>query len=288
MKNHLYLVILLSLLFHSNVSIADEKDKSIIWEITSSDLQAPSYLFGTIHMICKEKYLWTDKMDSVFKKSNELCMEMDLDDPTILMKIASGMILKDGKVLKDYFSANDYSLLEQYFRDSLGMSIQTFSLMKPVAIQTLIMTGPSFCDSMVSYELILTDNAKKANKEITGLESPEEQIKLFDRLSSDSIANNIIKYIKGESSETDNYDALITAYSNQDIEALYSYIQNDSMAIDDMDQFLDERNKHWIYKMIDKMEQRSIFFAVGAGHLWGENGLIQLLRNEGYKVTPLH
>jgi uncharacterized protein YbaP (TraB family) len=54
-----------------------------------------------------------------------------------------------------------------------------------------------------------------------------------------------------------------------------------------MDAFLDERNKKWIERMEERMEQKPVFFAVGAGHLLGENGLIQLLRNSGYTVVPM-
>lgn len=57
---------------------------------------------------------------------------------------------------------------------------------------------------------------------------------------------------------------------------------------DNMDVFLDERNEKWIDRMTDRMEQKAIFFAVGAGHLWGPNGIIELLREDGYTVEPIH
>ena len=64
-------------------------------------------------------------------------------------------------------------------------------------------------------------------------------------------------------------------------------IQKSKSAGNDLDAFLDERNKKWIDRMTDKMEQKSVFFAVGAGHLWGINGVINLLRKNGYTVVPV-
>jgi uncharacterized protein YbaP (TraB family) len=55
----------------------------------------------------------------------------------------------------------------------------------------------------------------------------------------------------------------------------------------DLAGFIDVRNEKWISRMGEKMDQQSVFFAVGAGHLWGEYGLIKLLRAAGYKVEPI-
>jgi uncharacterized protein YbaP (TraB family) len=64
---------------------------------------------------------------------------------------------------------------------------------------------------------------------------------------------------------------------------------NDSKELqEEMGIFLDDRNKKWIPRMADKMNRSSIFFAVGAGHLWGDNGVITLLRNAGYNVEAVH
>src|SRR5690606_11827494 len=115
-----------------------------------------------------------------FDAASEVCMEVDMDDPSILMEIASGMLNKEGKKLEDYFSPEEYKLVEQYFRDSMGVSIGMFSGMKPIVLQTLLTTTASpGCDSVVSYEIKLSETAALQQKEITGLETPAEQIKLL-------------------------------------------------------------------------------------------------------------
>ena len=80
---------------------------------------------------------------------------------------------------------------------------------------------------------------------------------------------------------------MIKAYKNQDIPELYNQILKAKEEGDNLDVFLDERNEKWIDRMAERMDQRSVFFAVGAGHLWGPKGLINLLREQGYTVTPV-
>ena len=83
------------------------------------------------------------------------------------------------------------------------------------------------------------------------------------------------------------YNGLIKAYKQQDLPRLYELIKNTKDFGDDMGAFLDERNQKWIGRMGDKMKGHSVFFAVGAGHLWGDQGVISLLRKAGYNVEAV-
>lgn len=288
MKKNLLYSFCLSLVttFSSFASVADST-QSLLWKISSPEMSAPSYLFGTIHLICKDDYIWTEKMNKSLTQAKEVCMEMDMDDPSILMEVASGMISAEGKMLSDYFSKEDYALVEQFYKDSLGINISMLATMKPIVLQTLITSNVTTCDSTVSYELKISDEAKRQNKEITGLETASEQIALLNKIPIDSIISDVIKYVKGDLEELEEYHAMIAAYRTQNLPALHELILKAKEEGDDMNAFLDERNIRWIDRMTDKMDQKSVFFAVGAGHLWGDNGLINLLRSHGYTVEPV-
>lgn len=289
MKKILAIFITLICIANSSVLAQDTlaKNKSLLWKISGKDMRQPSYLFGTIHIICKENYLWTEQMRQSFEASDEVCMEMDMDDPSIVMEIASGMIETNGKKLADYFKEDDYKLVEQYFKDSIGINIAMFSTMKPIVLQTLLMPAVEMCDSTVSYEVKITDAAKALKKEITGLESPAEQLKLLDAIPVDSIIKELIDVASGNTGEQFETLAMINAYIEQDIPALHALILKSKEQGDNLDVFLDERNEKWIDRMAEHMDQKSIFFAVGAGHLWGDKGLINLLRQQGYTVEAL-
>ena len=62
---------------------------------------------------------------------------MDMDDPSVMMQIAMGMIDNSGRTLKDYFTPEEYALVESFVNDSLGMNIAMFQQMKPAALQSL-------------------------------------------------------------------------------------------------------------------------------------------------------
>lgn len=259
-------------------------NQSLLWKISGNGMQKPSYLFGTIHMICKDDYVWTSTMQKSLGECEEICMEMDMDDPSILMEIAYAMVATDGKKLSDYFEKSDYQLVEKYFIDSMGVNINMFAAMKPVVLQTLLTTNSFTCDSSVSYEVKLSEYGKEHEIEITGLETPAEQIKLLDKIPADTLVKQLVDIAKGQDEDETDYKGMIQAYKNQDLPKLYELILQAKEEGDDMNAFIDERNIKWIDPMTDHMEQKSVFFAVGAGHLWGEQGLISLLRQNGYTV----
>ena len=262
-------------------------NNSLLWRISGNQLSRPSYLFGTMHIICADDYVWTEKMKTSFAAADKICFEMDMDDPAVLTQVASGLMDKTGKKLEDYFTSAQFSLVKQFVKDSLGMDIALFQDMKPVALQTLMSTSGINCSNQVSYEDSLMKSAQKSNKEILGLENPAEQIEVLESIPTDTVIHDLIEMIQNAGNKNDTeYDQLVAAYKKQDIHQLYSLITA-SKDLGDMGIFLDGRNKKWIPRMSEKMQKSSVFFAVGAGHLWGDNGVITLLKKKGYTVVPV-
>lgn len=281
------LLITVFLLFPHAYSQAQENNKSLLWRISSKELKKPSYLFGTIHLICPGDYNWTDKMEQSLEQADAVCLEMDMDDPGIYRQIAQGMVDTSGKTLKEYFTEEEYGLLAKYVADSMGMDITVFANMKPAALQTVLVGKTFDCDNPVSYENNIMQEAQHDKKEILGLERVDEQLDLFDNLSPDSVVKDLLEVVRGNDGSKDEYDQLVTAYKNQDLPALHALIQSSGAKDFDLGGFIDTRNEKWIPRMVEKMDQRAIFFAVGAGHLWGDQGLISLLRKQGYTVEPI-
>jgi uncharacterized protein len=290
MKRLLCSLVTLTLLFltgNSSSAYPLQDNKSLLWRISSKKLKKPSYLFGTMHMLCEEDYIWTPVMQQSVDASESLCFEMDLDDPSLMMEVTTGMMDHSGKSLKDYFTADDYAKLERFLTDSLEMDISMFRQMKPVVLQTMIGSTMMKCPVTVSYENRLMETARKSGKEVLGLEKAAEQLDLFDNLPTDSVVKELMEIISGNNAESDEYTTLINAYKKQDIIALHNIIQSSNHKDVDLAGFIDVRNEKWISRMTEKMEQQSVFFAVGAGHLWGDVGLITLLRKAGYTVEPV-
>ncbi len=273
------------------ISYAQKPDtigNSLLWRISSKDMNKPSYLFGTIHLICSTDYIWTKKMEESLKKSDEVCFEMNMADPQVMIQIATWMIDRD-KSLKDYFTVDQYQIVRRYFKDSLNIDITSFQFqqVKPVMLESLLALKTVSCANPVGYEDKLKSKALKNKKKIAGLEDPQEQIALLENIPADTVVKELLETIQGKNDEHAEYKKLINAYKKQDISALYNLIQTSKNDGEDLNEFIDERNEKWIGRMEERMEQKSVFFAVGAGHLWGEKGVINLLRQEGYTVEPV-
>lgn len=281
------LLIWLSGQSHEGDQVKDKQNQSLLWKITRQDMRRPSYLFGTIHLLCPEDYIWTAAMKKSLAACQEVCFEMDMDDPSVMMEVASGMIDNSGNSLKDYFKEEDYLLVSRFLKDSLGMNILMFQQMKPAALQSLFATKVVNCAEPVSYEANILEEARKLKMDVTGLEDPKEQLALFDSMPVDSVVKDLVTMAKDYSEERQEYRKMLEAYKKQDLPLLNHIIQQSRTEGTNMDAFLDDRNKKWIERMEERMEQKPVFFAVGAGHLLGESGLIQLLRNSGYTVVPV-
>jgi len=265
----------------------DTTANSLLWRITGKGMQKPSYLFGTIHMICSDDYVWTDRMKQALDETPDVCFEMNISDPNVMIQAAAGLMDNSGKKLKDYFTPQQYQLLSKYVTDSLHMDISMFQQLKPVALQTLFGTKSAGCPDPKSYEENIMAYAQSQNKKMEGLEEVKEQIDVLSSIPTDTVIKAIMDDLNGGGDDAKEYNTLISAYKKQDLPALYTLIMNSKDEGDDMALFLDERNKKWIARMSAKMKQQPVFFAVGAGHLWGPNGVINLLKKDGYTVTPI-
>ena len=287
MKKIFSLLAFFILTLTANAQTTDTSNNSLLWRITGKGMQRPSYIFGTIHMICSDDYVWTDKMKQALDETPDVCFEMNISDPNVMMQATAGLMDNSGKKLKDYFTPQQYQQLSKYVTDSLNMDISMFQQLKPVALQTLFGTKSAGCPDPKSYEENIMSYAQLKHKKMDGLEEAKEQIDVLSSIPVDTVIKAIMDDLNGKGDDAGEYTTLVGAYKKQDLPALYKLIMESKDEGDDMAIFLDERNKKWIARMAAKMSQQPVFFAVGAGHLWGINGVINLLRKNGYIVTPV-
>jgi len=143
--------------------------------------------------------------------------------------------------------------------------------------------------SIKSYEMELNTLAEESGKEVSGLETIEFQLSVFDSIPYEAQADMLIETIKAGDTEDDTFQQMISMYRNQDISRMVTFMSEaEEGGIDGYeDVLLYTRNKNWIPVMAEKMKEAQTFFAVGAGHLGGQKGVIELLKKQGYKLTPL-
>lgn len=266
----------------------NENDNSLLWEVSGNGLTEPSYLFGTFHLLCKDDIKFSDALKQAVNNSSVIYMELDMDDPATILGGLKMMNMKQGKKLKDLFTAGEYKRVELFFRDSLQAPISIFQNMKPLLLMAMIYPKLLPCSSISGVEEELMNLAKEKDKEIIGLETLAFQSSVFDSIPYETQAAEMLKTIDSLQKSKLYFDSMIVAYKNQDMKLMEALMNNDDFGMEEnQDILLDNRNKNWVGQLKTIMKKAPSFIAVGTGHLVGKTGLIVLLRQEGYTVRPL-
>lgn len=141
-----------------------------------------------------------------------------------------------------------------------------------------------------SFETELMRIAKEQGEEVNGLETIEDQLKVFDDIPYKAQAKDLVRSAKDNMSyDKETFAKMLNVYKNEDITAMIEMMNDDnfSSVSEHQDELLDNRNKNWIPKIGEYAKEQPTFFGVGAGHLAGNNGVINLLREAGYTVTAV-
>lgn len=269
----------------AQLASAQKLENTLLWKVESDDHRT-SYLFGTIHVLPQSEFELKDKAISALRSAEILALEIDMSDPSMQMKMMQMASMKDGNTLDKLLDADSYRKLDTMLQQSIGASVAFMNGMKPFVVSSMLI-GRLIEGQPASFEGVLVQEAKKAEMPIMGLETLEDQMSIFDRIPYADQAEDLKEMIHEEEKMKLMYAEMIRMYRAEELEALYAMIVKEIGDEAQTDELLDSRNKKWI-AIIDKTSlEKSVFYAVGAGHLAGKNGVINLLRQQGFSVTPV-
>tara|TARA_R110002012_G_scaffold322109_1_gene555982 strand:- start:2743 stop:3600 length:858 start_codon:yes stop_codon:yes gene_type:complete len=259
---------------------------SLLYKVEGENIKT-SYVFGTVHMLPKEDFLLEEKVKTAFSESDFIVMELDMDDASMQTEMMKYAMLSGDDSLQNHMTPEEYKILDAYFTAKLGVGMAAFNKMKPFVISSTAMIAHLGQD-MASFENTFVQMAGEQKKEIKGLETVAFQMSMFDEQAYDEQIDQVIEMLQKEGGIGGYFDDIIAAYKTQDIEVLYTSL-NEFFESDQAfkEKMLDERNQNWIPQIADLSKDKTVFYAVGAGHLGGEEGVIRLLKNAGYTVTPV-
>lgn len=285
MKNLFTLAIVAITLVFSGRTQAQTKspklENSLLWEVSGNGLSKPSYLYGTIHMICSGDYFVSEKTKKAFGASDKLVLEINFNDPkemTDMQQMAMGK-----EPLSKKLTPEQLSKLDAILKKSAGMTVQQVDAFSLMTVMSLISMKTFGCADLKFYEMDFIESAKKRNEQIGGLETVKSQFKSFEDAYSDS---EMIEML--EESDTEQTKELVTDYKQENLEGLYKNITAEKVMNAKAKKYmLDERNINWVKILPEMMSKESLFVAVGSGHLAGELGVINLLKKAGYTVKPV-
>ena len=268
---------------------AQKENKSLLYEISGNGLTQPSYLYGTIHIICKNDFVMTEVTKQKFAETQQVYLELDMDDPKMMPEMMKSMYMTDGSTLKTLMSEADYQKVSQFFKDSLKTNIAMMDKMKPFVLSSMTVPKLLACPTQ-SYEETFVKMAKEEHKEILGLETVQDQFGALDKMGMKKQADMmLVKLVEDWNEGKQILKQMITNYKNQDVEGLLKVMANSRTAdANFQEDLLVTRNKNWIPKIQQIAKEKPTFFAVGAGHLGGEKGVIALLKKQGFTVKAVY
>ena len=190
---------------------------SLLWKISGNGLEKPSYLYGTIHMTCN--YQATDKLVKAFAETDQVTLEIDMDDPGMQAKMMQNIMMKDGSTMKGLLSEEDYKLLNDFFKANVGMNLEMFKTMKPFAVSAMLISKMVPCNPPASYEAEFIKVAKEQKEEVKGLETIEYQMGVFDSIPYKDQLDEMVKMAKeGLEESSKEFEKLNGLYEKEDIE----------------------------------------------------------------------
>lgn len=282
------------------VSQAQELEDCLLWRIEKQDFET-CYLYGTMHSKDDRVFHFSDSLMYIFDDVEALAVEVHPDSLAYhLFHDAIAQQIRRQALdvgYDEYWSVEDfeemlgkprYSKLERRLKKELGISLDNMKNRNPYILEQSLPQA-SEGDSLrpVFLDFYLCDLARRCGKNLYGLESVTESMELYDDVhkehSSQSLSNLLDLLENKEFGEK-----MTQLYMDQNISELDSlYADTTQVSKDFYEQILIKRN----YGMAENMRtlgiENSTFFAVGAAHLPGREGLISLMRNEGYKVTAV-
>jgi uncharacterized protein YbaP (TraB family) len=285
----LAVLLLLAAMSRAGTDAGIDKGHGLLWEVSGEGAE-PAYLFGTIHSEAPGVLQLAEPVQQAFEASQAVVLEMLLDVDA-MMYSSTAMLMMDGRSLSDIVGQPLFSQISRAIQ-SRGIPEVVLDRMQPwAAAVTLSMPAP---ETGQVLDAMLYQNALQQGKQVYGLETVQEQLHVFESMSgADQIA--LLKDAVENFPDIDAMHAeLLAAYKQRDLNGLMaiseaSMQQGDQRLADEFQQHLIvDRNHRMAERMQQYLQQGKVFIAVGALHLPGAEGLLNLLEQQGYTIRRLY
>lgn len=267
----------------------------LVWKISGNGIKKPSYILGTHHG-CPFTYCDSipglmkafDKVDNIIGEINMIeFAEMSQER---MQKMQAMMMMPADTSLLSLFSTEEAAKVNEWLGKKMGASLEMLSVMKPMTIMVTVQNKEMMevipeIATMTTIDKYMQTLGQRKGKTIGELETADYQMELLYGNSLEEQADALLEMIDhGDSKGL--LQQLTNAYKSQNLDTLWKVFQ-EQMTGYEYDAIVKVRNLNWEKQMKELLPKQSTLFVVGAGHLPGESGMINLLREAGFKVKPV-
>lgn len=283
------------------LAVALASQAQLLWKVSGNGLGRPSYIFGTHHMAPSTMIDQIPGINAAIDGCDIVVGEIEKDSlmsKEAQMKMANAMIAPTDSTLDMLYTPTEYAVIEKVFDKyfgAMGVKLAQMKTLKPNAISTQLQAMqavkyfPNF-DANNLIDIAVQDRANKAGRPSASLESLQEQIDLLFNAPLTEQAKNLLEACRQDAFFQEQSSALAEAYMHQDLDKLMAVMTDATMGGESeeaMEALIYSRNRSWAEKLVKIMPERTCLVCVGAGHLPGPQGLLQLLRDKGYTIEPM-
>ncbi len=261
--------------------------KGLLWKIERDGI-SPSYIFGTMHIGDKD----TDDIARMVKLSldeSKIFVMEALPNPEDMLALSILMFNIDGSrldtMIPKFIFDKTTEILNQY-----RVPEAVVARMKPWAAY-ITMSYPSGSDTILDLKLL--EMAQLNGAELIGLESLQEQISIFNTMEQDDQLRILMDTVCHYDVVQRDFEVMKSMYIQRDLKGMYVYGQRYSFGEDALyeeltQKLISERNRTMVERLEQTMEMGNVFIAIGAMHLPGEVGVLNLLEQQNYKLKRLY
>ena len=266
--------------------------KGLLWKIEKPGLQ-PSHLYGTMHVGDPRVLKLAEPVEQAFVNADRFVMEMLLNFRAVGV-ITSGSFFNDGRTLSSVMQADEYDRVIKLFKREVFLPEKVINNMRPWAVlMALMVPGQAQLEADQALDMVLYRRAAMRKVPLIGLESPEEQLAVFESLSIEEQVWLLNKSVEEYAQLDLQMKQMLKAYLDRDLAGLV--MLQDQFRYDDSDiddkfnyELIEKRNIRMVERMQSVLQQGNAFIAIGALHLPGENGVLHLLEQQGYSVSQIY
>lgn len=283
------------------ICVAISANAQLLWKVTGNGLDAPSYIMGTHHLAPFSIMDSIAGLRQAMRETQQVYGELkmsELESPATMQLMQKSMMIDSDTTLTTLFSPEDYATVNKFCKENMMMDLSMAPKLKPAYLlnNVVVMAYVKHVGKFNPQEQLDTffqSQASKNGKKVDGLESPEFQFNLlFNGASLQRQAQLLMCTLHNIDSEVENIKNLTDAYMRQDLRKMLEISEKrkgnqcDPLPGEE-DAMIFNRNKAWAEKLPAILKAAPTFVAVGALHLPGEKGLLNLLKKQGYTVEPV-
>lgn len=252
------------------------------------------YLLGSVHILKAENFPLAAPLETAYSNSPTVVFEVDpqkMEDPQLQMKMLAKGRLPEGETLKQHLSSENYESFGKHVKEA-GLPPQMFESMKPglaAMILDMAQLAKLGFDPNNGIDHYFFVKARDEHKSIVGLETVDFQIDLITGFSKDEDDLVMKESLEGIDQEKEKFGEIITAWQTGDSAALQKLLNEMLEKSPTLyHRLLTDRNENWIPKIEEFLKgEKNVVVIVGAGHLVGKEGVVELLKKKGFKVTQM-